>query len=53
MKTGAAFNQQHDYTPSVSNVKGICRNICRNILPLKMSSSFKWLMKRYKLKAVG
>jgi len=27
MKTGAAFNQQNDYTPSVSKVKDIfCRN---------------------------
>jgi hypothetical protein len=41
MKTGAAFNQQNDYTPFVSNVKGILQNICRNILPLKTSSPFK------------
>jgi len=37
MKTGAAFNQQYDYTPSVSKVKGKYRNICKNILPLKMA----------------
>jgi len=37
MKTGAAFNQQNDYTPSVSKVKGILQNI----LPLKTSSPFK------------
>jgi len=29
MKTGAAFNQQNDYTPSVSNVKGIFQKKCR------------------------
>ena len=29
MKTGAAFNQHYDYTPSVSNVKGILQKKCR------------------------
>jgi hypothetical protein len=29
MKTGAAFNQQNDYRPSVSNVKGILQKKCR------------------------
>ena len=35
MKTGAAFNQQNDYTLSVSKVKGICK-----FLLLKTSSPF-------------
>ncbi len=55
MKTGAAFNQQNDYRPSVSNVKGILQKKCKKFLwyPSRRASSFKFPVRSYKLKDEG